>query len=270
MTEFGKLNFATSFNPTSAFPLDARSYFESYDEAVAAASTAVEVGSADSVYYIGQTLTVVENGTSKNYVIQPDKTLKEQGSETSKTSDYNDLENKPKINNIELSGNKTLDELGVQPAGDYATKNEIPNVDSFITNTVDNLTNYYKKTETYTQEEINTRLGQITTINFKVVESLYDEFIWIAEDSKYEKIGSTTVDLSNYYNKSEADSKFALKVDIADMLTKTEAGKTYATKTELGNKLDASVYNSEKATFATKTEIGNINTILDNINGEVI
>ena len=172
MTEFGKLNFATSFNPTSAFPLDARSYFESYDEAVAAASTAVEVGSADSVYYIGQTLTVVENGTSKNYVIQPDKTLKEQGSETSKTSDYNDLENKPKINNIELSGNKTLDELGVQPAGDYATKNEIPNVDSFITNTVDNLTNYYKKTETYTQEEINTRLGQITTINFKVVESL--------------------------------------------------------------------------------------------------
>ena len=54
------------------------------------------------------------------------------------------------------------------------------------------------------------------------------------------------------------------------MLTKTEAGKTYATKTELGNKLDASVYNSEKATFATKTEIGNINTILDNINGEVI
>ena len=65
----------------------------------------------------------------------------------------------------------TGDELA-QALESYATKEEIPNVDSFITNTVDNLINYYKKTETYTQEEINTRLGQITTINFKVVESL--------------------------------------------------------------------------------------------------
>ena len=29
------------------------------------------------------------------------------------TSDYNDLENKPKINNVELSGNKTAEELGI-------------------------------------------------------------------------------------------------------------------------------------------------------------
>ena len=41
----------------------------------------------------------------------------------------------------------------------------------------------------------------------------------------------------------------------------------FATKTELGNKLDASVYNSEKASFATKNEIGDIETILDNIIG---
>lgn len=31
------------------------------------------------------------------------------------TSDYNDLTNKPKINNVELIGNKTLDDLGIQP-----------------------------------------------------------------------------------------------------------------------------------------------------------
>ena len=31
--DFGKLNFSVSFNPTSAFPLDARSYFESYESA---------------------------------------------------------------------------------------------------------------------------------------------------------------------------------------------------------------------------------------------
>ena len=38
------------------------------------------------------------------------------------TSDYNALENRPKINNITLSGNKTLDELGIQKKGEYLTK----------------------------------------------------------------------------------------------------------------------------------------------------
>jgi hypothetical protein len=33
---------------------------------------------------------------------------------------YNLLENKPKINDVVLQGDKTLDELGVQPKGNYA------------------------------------------------------------------------------------------------------------------------------------------------------
>ncbi len=36
------------------------------------------------------------------------------------TSDYTDLTNKPKINNVELNGNKTSSDLGLQPAGNYA------------------------------------------------------------------------------------------------------------------------------------------------------
>lgn len=56
--EFGKLNFAVGFNRTSAFPLDANSYFEDYDSAVTAAAGAAEVGSADSAYYIGQVIIV--------------------------------------------------------------------------------------------------------------------------------------------------------------------------------------------------------------------
>jgi hypothetical protein len=51
--DFGKLNFSVSFNPTSAFPLDARCYFESYSEALEAAKSAVEAGGTDSVYYYG-------------------------------------------------------------------------------------------------------------------------------------------------------------------------------------------------------------------------
>lgn len=38
------------------------------------------------------------------------------------TSDYRRLTNKPKINNVELTGDKTLDELGIQAKGKYANK----------------------------------------------------------------------------------------------------------------------------------------------------
>lgn len=78
--EFGKLNFSTSFKPTSAFPLDANGYFESYSAAVAAAATAEEAGSSNTVYYYGQNITVVENNVATLYIIQPNKTLKEVGS----------------------------------------------------------------------------------------------------------------------------------------------------------------------------------------------
>lgn len=41
------------------------------------------------------------------------------------TGDYDDLENKPSINSVELSGNKSLSELGIQPSGSYATSSEL-------------------------------------------------------------------------------------------------------------------------------------------------
>ena len=36
MADFGKLNFSVAFNPTTAFPLDARYYFATLAEAQAA------------------------------------------------------------------------------------------------------------------------------------------------------------------------------------------------------------------------------------------
>ena len=150
MGEFGKLNFSVSFNRTSAFPIEANGYFESLVDAQAAASTAVEVGSAESTYYIGQTLTVVEGDKATNYTIQPDKTLKEVGDNT----DYTDLINKPQINNVELSGNKTLLELGIQPAGEYALKKEIPDTSQLAT-----------KTELKSKQDILESGTNIKTIN---------------------------------------------------------------------------------------------------------
>ena len=81
---FGKLNFAVGFNRTSAFPLDANSYFENYNDAVTAAAGAAEVGSADSAYYIGQLLIVKDTTEGVGlYQINAGKTLTKFGQASS-------------------------------------------------------------------------------------------------------------------------------------------------------------------------------------------
>lgn len=82
MAEFGKLNFSVALNPTSAFPLDARCYFNSLALAKAAAATAERVGSKNTVYYYGQRLMVdlLDGTTPKWYIIQSDGSLLEEGS----------------------------------------------------------------------------------------------------------------------------------------------------------------------------------------------
>lgn len=48
--------------------------------------------------------------------------------------DWTNVTNKPQINGHELiEGNNTLDSLGIQPAGDYALKSEIPNLSGYAT-----------------------------------------------------------------------------------------------------------------------------------------
>lgn len=101
---FGKLNFSTSFNPTSAFPIDARTYFESYELAVAAAGTAEEAGSANTTYYYGQILVVNEGGTVGAYQITPSKGLQKLAATTSSGNLEDDvLELQGKVGQIETT-----------------------------------------------------------------------------------------------------------------------------------------------------------------------
>lgn len=97
---------------------------------------------------------------------------------------------------------------------------ELENDTGFITNTIDNLTNYYKKTEIYTQEETNNLLNAITTLDIQTIIDFpdnpskttiylkgigtdgnndYEE--WLYTDSGWELIGTTEIDLSNYATK---------------------------------------------------------------------
>lgn len=46
------------------------------------------------------------------------------------TTDYNDLTNQPQLNGVTLEGNKTLDDIGAQPKGNYLT--DVPQASSTI------------------------------------------------------------------------------------------------------------------------------------------
>ena len=169
-------------------------------------------------------------------------------------TDYNALDNIPKVNNVSLTGNKTSAELGI------ATKTSDLNNDSgFITNTVNNLVNYYLKSETYTKAEVEALIAAISTMHFEVVNELpttdiqtnaiylvpkstaqtnnvKDEYINPSgTTSGWEKIGDTEIDLSGYVTTT------ALNTALADYVTNTNLTTTlagYATTSALADKVD--------------------------------
>lgn len=130
--------------------------------------------------------------------------------------------------NGEGSGNVYATETGLEAGKTYLFRPSAPNSASgtfvlyeapdtsqFITNAVNNLVNYYLKAETYSREEINSLLGQMSSISFEVVDSLpasgksntiylvkkdgsendvHDEYIWV--EGKWEIIGSTAITLT--------------------------------------------------------------------------
>lgn len=83
----------------------------------------------DFVSEAQRVMDLIETDGEGNLYLSDDGTYKEvQGG----TGDYNFLENKPSINNIELSNNKTLDELGIQAKGDYLMEETDPTIASYI------------------------------------------------------------------------------------------------------------------------------------------
>lgn len=101
---------------------------------------------------------------------------------------------------------------------------DLTNDIGLITNTVNNLTNYYLKTETYSKSEVNELVNGITSMNVQVVSALptenistttiyllakttsetnnvYDEYLYV--NNTWEKIGDTSINLTNYVLRSE-------------------------------------------------------------------
>ena len=105
---------------------------------------------------------------------------------------------------------------------------------SFITKEVSDLTNYY------TKSVVDSKLSNLTNFHFEKVDELpqtgesnviylvpsanqttgneYDEYYWDATSNTFETLGSTAIDLSNYYTKTEVDNNYYTKSNIDSKL----------------------------------------------------
>lgn len=169
-------------------------------------------------------------------------------------------------------------EASIPDTSSFATKDElavvesrIPDVSSFITKSVDDLVNYYLKSETYTKAEVDRLVESVTSISFEVVSELpttgesnkiylklkeestnnsYEEYIWV--DEKWELIGSTEIDLSNYVTTDELNSTLEAYVKSED-LSNTLSG--YVTSNQLTTALS-----SKQDTLVSGTNVKTINS----------
>ena len=131
-------------------------------------------------------------------------------------------EEKTKLANIEDGAQvNVLEKLIVN--GQEATITDKSIALTLITSAVSNLQNYYLKTETYTKQEVEDLIGQTVGVTIEIVEQLptegqsnviyflptetegvYSQYIYTTDG--WILIGSTTVDLSNYYTKAQVDT----------------------------------------------------------------
>ena len=227
------------------------------------------------------------------------------------TTNYNLLSNLPKIAGVELKGNKTLAQLGIQgeltfdntptegsnnpvksggifstfaalrsaisqqmslkvdkisgkglSTNDYTTdeKTKLSGIESnaevniigeivvngtplvpvnksvainILTKSVDDLVNYYTKTQTYTKEEVNDLVNSVSSLTLDIVSALptedistttiyllpvtgatnvYMQYAYI--NNEWAQLGTTQVDLTNYYTKAQIDTYLDLKQDL--------------------------------------------------------
>lgn len=158
-----------------------------------------------------------------------------------------------KLNNIAAGAQKNVqaDWSETDEASDAFIKNkptklsDFTNDKNFIDSTVENLVNYYKKTE------VNELIAKITTIDIEVVDALptenissttiylvpkakattdnvYEEYIYIKSTSKWEIIGDTVIDLSNYLQKDGDASNVTVTFTQAAERALPESGASLA------------------------------------------
>ena len=130
------------------------------------------------------------------------------------------------VPNTEINFNDLIDVPNIPTA-----LSELVNDEEFIKSTVDNLLNYYTKTEIYTKEEVTNLISNINRLTTSIVEklptdnistttiylisaqeSVYNQYMYI--DGEWVILGNTNIDLNGYVTSNEIDTVLAAKSDI--------------------------------------------------------
>lgn len=236
---FGTLDFAVAFSRQTAFPLDAKSYFESLELAQAAAATAQEAGSSETVYYFGQTIAVVENSVATLYVIQPDKSLKEVGGNIA-------------INeNVFVKTDDKLDLVGF--AGAVAGAQLVKSADGKLS---------WVKPDTTTVEGLST---SVTALEHTV--NGYTDDDGVVHEGLGTKVSTLETKVGNVYTKSEVDAK------VSSVMRYKGSKDTYAELPSEGNEI-GDVWNIVGADAENNVRAGDNfawnGTGWDNLGGAVV
>ena len=188
----------------------------------------------------------------------------------SATTEENGLmsaEDKSKLNELptatelaqELGGKANSADLAeVATSGSYNDLSSKPDLSGFITNSVDNLLNYYLKSETYTKTEVQQLIGAIQQFHYEVYPTLpqtgasnvlyligptgsgsdkYEEYVYANND--WTKIGDTSIDLSGYVTTG------ALTTALADYVTSSALSATLASYVNKNDVDDVPTPNSD-------------------------
>ena len=269
---FGTLDFAVAFNRQTAFPLDAKSYFESLELATAAAASAQEAGSSETTYYYGQTIAVVEDSKATLYVIQPDKTLKEVGG--------NILINE---NVFVKDSNGTLDLLGFADAvgGAQLVKTEDGKI-SWVkpdTTTVEGLSTAIESLKTTIGDDKSGLVKQVAenkaaidTLNGDktVSGSVAYQIAQIVSDAPeaYDTLKEIAAWITNH-----AGDAATMNANIAQNTSDIEAlealvGNT-AVATQIANAIDAALKDGETDKYALAADLTSLSSEVDGIKSKL-
>lgn len=308
-SQTSKLDWAFPFQRTGAFPIDRSAVFSSLTDAqnyalgVAEGEEAKDVRKLGGTSYVGQIISVYESveggaASANAYIITPTRGLMKLAATTASgdvSADIADLQGKvntlmSQVEALQTSNAKKAEkeyvdtelakkalQSDLEEEVTRAKAAEKVNADAIALKA--NSADVYKKTETYTQAEVQSyvqgQIGSAGHLKRKVVETLpavaeadvdtiymirksvnsqltgdyYEEYLII--EGAFEKIGDTHVDLSSYATKTYVDGEID-KVeetlnDKADQISLDETNEALAKKaekdyvdTELGKKADKS------------------------------
>lgn len=193
-----------------------------------------------------------KTGSQSQYKVLSDNNLTDElvtkinnAGDSSFSGNYGDLRSKPSINGHELaSGENSLETLGIQAAGDYATKTELGNK-------VSKEDGKGLSTEDYTTAE-KTKLGGIQTgAQVNVIESVKVNGIAQEADGKAVNIAVPTKvsQLSN-------DSKFQTETEVTSKVNSAVADKV--NQTQMTSAISAATTDMATKTYVTQ-QLANIN-----------